>query len=433
MNKQKKQERHEELMNTDELSAFIESYSSKNGSKGNRLLTDRIGIAIDGSADSKLSNNHTIVLGAPGSGKGYHYVVPNLLQSNSAYVVVDMGGNTKAEYGPALKKAGYEIKCVNLSEPAEGDRYNLFRNISRENADADIDEIAAALTQNPVKKNDDLFFKRCETQLLCALIEYVYHKEPAEKQSLRRVVELLDTFNFGEEGSAEKAPLDTLFENYEAEDPGALAVRNYNVFSMGGGKTRLTVAYSLRQRLDVYARESAEQFSGTDTIDLQTLGRNPKYALFVNIPVIENELSNLSTVLLLQAFSAAVKNRNTKGCTSGVVSVHFVLDEFGSVPAIPHLPSILAVGRCSGFTCSMTVQSLEQIRTTYGDEANLIINRTPLLFLGSVIPEDIEYLLSISDYVSARSLTHMPLDECILFIPGKHPIWDKKLNPKKFK
>lgn len=77
--------------------------------ENNRLLSRPVQISKKG-----LSNNNTIVIGSPGTGKSTGIVIPNLLTASASYVVLDVKGELLDGYGNYLKEKGYRIKALNL-------------------------------------------------------------------------------------------------------------------------------------------------------------------------------------------------------------------------------------------------------------------------------------------------------------------------------
>ena len=62
-------------------------------------------------------NNNTLILGGSGSGKTRGYVMPNILQAHSSYIVTDPKGEILEKAGYFLSEIkGYKIRVLNLDE-----------------------------------------------------------------------------------------------------------------------------------------------------------------------------------------------------------------------------------------------------------------------------------------------------------------------------
>lgn len=61
-------------------------------------------------------NLNVCVIGGGGMGKTYNYVLPNILQANTSYVITDRDGYLLNKTGKFLKEQGYIVKVLNLND-----------------------------------------------------------------------------------------------------------------------------------------------------------------------------------------------------------------------------------------------------------------------------------------------------------------------------
>lgn len=80
----------------------------------NIILTDNVQLSLDTAQTGK--NLNVCVVGGAGYGKTYNYVLPNILQANTSYVITDRGGYLLKKTGKFLKEQGYIIKVLNLND-----------------------------------------------------------------------------------------------------------------------------------------------------------------------------------------------------------------------------------------------------------------------------------------------------------------------------
>ena len=101
------------------------------GDKQGRILSQHITISKSG---KKIANNNMIVVGAPGTGKSFRIVAPNLLRNDASVVVLDVKGDLLRNYGKAMEKNGYQIKCLDVisSDFGKSHMYNPFVYIKTE-------------------------------------------------------------------------------------------------------------------------------------------------------------------------------------------------------------------------------------------------------------------------------------------------------------
>lgn len=78
----------------------------------NIILTDDVQLSLDTAQTGK--NLNVCVISGGGMGKTYNYVLPNILQANTSYVITDRDGYLLNKTGKFLKEQGYIVKVLNL-------------------------------------------------------------------------------------------------------------------------------------------------------------------------------------------------------------------------------------------------------------------------------------------------------------------------------
>ena len=68
-----------------------------------------------------------------GAGKTYSYCKPNILQTNTSYVVLDPKGEIVRDTGNLLEEKGYEIKVLDLINMDKSHCYNPFVYLKTDN------------------------------------------------------------------------------------------------------------------------------------------------------------------------------------------------------------------------------------------------------------------------------------------------------------
>lgn len=81
-------------------------------SDNNIILTNDVQLSLNTAKTGK--NLNVCVIGGAGTGKTYNYVLPNILQANTSYVITDRDGYMLKKTGKFLEKQGYKIKVLNL-------------------------------------------------------------------------------------------------------------------------------------------------------------------------------------------------------------------------------------------------------------------------------------------------------------------------------
>ena len=139
-----------------------------------QLYSKHVALSLDTSLTQL--NLNAIVFGGSGSGKSRFFVMPNLLQANSSYVVTDPSGELMAGTAKFLQSRGYTIRCLNIEHMEASCRYNPFAYVKE---DADILIMVNALLANiegPRKggSGDNKFWDETSQTLLTALCGYLF-------------------------------------------------------------------------------------------------------------------------------------------------------------------------------------------------------------------------------------------------------------------
>ena len=98
--------------------------------KENKLLTKNVRLGLDTHKHRRSLN--VLVIGGSGAGKSRSYVMPNILEANTNYVITDPKSEVLLATGGWLKENGYDIRVLNLVNLEQSDGYNPFRYIRDE-------------------------------------------------------------------------------------------------------------------------------------------------------------------------------------------------------------------------------------------------------------------------------------------------------------
>lgn len=109
----------------------IDNLNPRYQSLDGTILGEGVVIPCDGR--KTLLNNNTLAIGPPGSGKTWGYVISNIMQLNSSYVISDPKGNLYDRYAPGLRDAGYDVKLLDFVRTWRSNtRWNAFANAREE-------------------------------------------------------------------------------------------------------------------------------------------------------------------------------------------------------------------------------------------------------------------------------------------------------------
>jgi len=201
--------------------------------KENKLLTKNVRLGLDTHKHRRSLN--VLVIGGSGAGKSRSYVMPNILEANTNYVITDPKMEVLIATGGWLKENGYDIRVLNLVNLEQSDGYNPFRYL-RDEKDALrlVNNLIQATTPKGSHESDP-FWTKAETALLQAIILMLWQEAPEYEQNFSMVMRVLEYAEVKEEDEEYVSPLDLLFQSIEREKPDSVAVRQYRVFKMAAG------------------------------------------------------------------------------------------------------------------------------------------------------------------------------------------------------
>ena len=420
-----------------------EQYSILSRNKGIILAQDNY-LPVD-----KRGNVNVLVVGGSGSGKSASYSIPNAFQMLGSYVFTDPKGELYDKTAGYLRKNGYEIKVLNLVNPANSDGYNPLMHISSE---IDVDVVANTIVkgQTAESSKSDPYWDDMAEMLLKALIYYLMAVRPEEEQNLASCSELVRAAN----SNGGSNLLTELINQLPYDHPARMY---YKSIEIAPEKTYGSILSSLQSKLGKFDSKEIAEVTSTDTINFEDIGTK-KTAVYV----ISSDTHKAYDFLLTIFFSQMIQQLYDFADKNGGrlrVPTFFILDEFANIGQIPDFDKKISTSRSRGISFSVILQNLDQLEAVYEKSYETIMgNCDTHVFLGSNSYKTVEYFskalgektisrenLSInrdkqfhrqgysdSDQVMARALMtpdelrRMDNDLCIIYEKGIKPVKAKK-------
>ena len=346
----------------------------------NKILTQNVGLGLNSKKHRR--NLNVLVCGGSGAGKTRFYCKPNIMQTNTSFVVLDPKGEIVRDLGHLLEKSGYEVKVLDLINMEKGHCYNPFVYLKSDN---DVQKLVTNLFKATTPKgssSNDPFWDTAASMLLLALVFYLKYEAPEEEQNFPMVMELLRAGEVHEDDDSYLSPLDVLFNKLESREPEHIAVKYYRDYRSGSAKTLKSIQITLASRLEKFNLESLASLTMVDELDLPSLGEK-KTALFALIPDNDTSFNFLVSILYTQLFQQLFFLADHKYGGSLPVHVHFVMDEFANVSLPDDFDKILSVMRSREVSVSIILQNLAQLKALFEKQWESIVgNCDEFLYLG---------------------------------------------------
>ena len=348
-------------------------------------------------------NLNALIIGSSGSGKSRYYVMPNLAQANTSFLVTDPKGEVQRAMGQRLKDKGYEIRSLNLIDFDRSDTFNPLRYFNPEQAEVDCAILVENLITNtsgqkPSGGSD--FWEKAERALLTAFVSYIYFTKGAQG-TLIDVVDMLAKMQASEENEEATSEVDAIFsvakecvevfdQNPDEYDEEATIMLNglrfacsqYNIYTQGAGETKKSIIISLGVRMAPLHMAQLRRILGSDTIDADQVGKR-RSAIFLVIPDSHQAFSFIASIFYELFFerNMYLADHNPSGRLE--VPVQCFMDEFANIGLIPKFEKLIATIRSREISASIILQAQSQLKAIYKDNADTIVgNCDSTLFLG---------------------------------------------------
>ena len=361
----------------------------------NKILTQNVRIGFN--AQRHRRNLNILVIGGSGAGKTRFFVKPNVMQAagNGAefsMILTDPKGELALSTGRMLEECGYQVRILDLIHPYQSHCYNPFVYLRDDN---DVQRLVTNLfkaTTPPGSTTQDPFWDNAAQMLLMALVFYLKYEAPEDEQNFAMVMEMLRAGEVDEEDSKMLSALDTLFFDLRKTDPDHIALKYYDAYHSGSGKTLKSIQITLAARLDKFNLESIASLTITDELDLWRIGEE-KTALFAIIPDNDTSFNFLVSILYTQLFQQLFEVADKKYGGSLPVPVQFIFDEFANISLPTDFDKILSVMRSRGVSVSIILQNLAQLKALFEKQWESIVgNCDEFVYLGGNEKETHKYV-----------------------------------------
>lgn len=417
-------------------------------------------------------NNNTLILGGSGSGKTRGYVMPNILQAHSSYIVTDPKGEILEKAGYFLSEIkGYKIRVLNLDEKTLSDGYNPFMYIHPERDGYEerilslIETIIINTDGGEKKGGSDPFWDKAERLFLQAIFFFTCDGFIDKERNMNTVMELISMLQIAEDEDNYDSDLDYFVEIFERKyGSDHIGVRQWKEFRQkASGKTAKSIVISAVARLAPFRTKTVREIFSYDSMNLDMVGEE-KTAIFIVVPPTDTTFNFIAGMLFTQLFQELQYCATQKHKHDGQklpVPCRFILDEVANTCKIPNFVKILAYARSFGIGITPILQSLEQIKNLYKDEWGVIVdNCNELLYLGSITHKDtLEYMSFLlgkgtfdkrttghtrgrqgsssenfdvigRELMTPDEIRKMEKKNCILIVGGRNPFFSEKYEYK---
>lgn len=314
----------------------------------------------------------SLIVGSTGSGKSRGILIPSLdlltfgdggNGSEPHSVALSDPKNEMLELcGEELEDRGYSVLLLDTQSPMKGNRYNPLTALVRfidagltQEAEQAADSMAAVIVPDDRGAGSSHWVESARSLLSALILLTALHDScPAEAKNLATVNEILCRGTEGA-GADPASGLKALFRELPAGHP---AKARASQFLSSGGNEMRSILSTLKVRMRIFSSAPIAWMVSGDEIDPERV-LTEKTALFLHVLDDDNPYNAILTILLDSLWATA---RILAEANGGALDRPFTVigDEWGNLPTVKSLPSVLSLGRSYGYFCHTAVQNLAQ-------------------------------------------------------------------------
>uniref|UniRef100_UPI0004719BD8 VirD4-like conjugal transfer protein, CD1115 family n=1 Tax=Heyndrickxia ginsengihumi TaxID=363870 RepID=UPI0004719BD8 len=165
--------------------------------------------------------------------------------------------------------------------------------------------------------------------------------------------------------------LDLFFKARGSSDPASIW---YATSNFAAGNTRSSIFSTAMDKLQIFASVPNAKLTSKNSLNLADIGFGDKpVAVFMVTPDYDRSNHVLASIFTSQLYRVNAEKASKSDSGKMKRRVQMILDEFGNMPPVDGMASMVTVGAGRGFRIHLVIQSYAQIKTLYGDDSDTII------------------------------------------------------------
>lgn len=315
------------------------------------------------------SENHTLVIGATGSGKTKSVVDPlvySLAKAKESMIITDPKGEIYKEHSNMLRDRGYDIIVLNFREPQHGNCWNpltlpyqLYKAGNTDKATELVDDVALNILKD--KKAQDPFWENSAADYFSGVALGLF--EDAKEDEVN-----LNSISYVTTVGEEKCPPSNYIKEYfnmkgESSTPYVFASNTIN----SPTETKGGILSVFRQKIRLFAsREQLSEMLSKSDFNMRDIGKKPT-AVFMVIHDEKTTYHALATIFIKQCYETLIDVAQECGGKLPV-RTNFILDEFANMPPLKDVTTMVTAARSRQIRFTFIIQNFAQLNDVYGKE-----------------------------------------------------------------
>lgn len=325
------------------------------------------------------SDTHSLILGTTGSRKTRSVVFPMVLNIASAkekqsMIVHDTKGDVPKYTYDYLKKQGYDVYVLNFRDPSASDHYNIFDSVTdlikrnKKKANRKLGDICYQLFEESLSSEKDPYWLSTVSDYFAGLYEALcvfsnYNKRYVTFSNLMTFHRIIK--NGGTKATIVKYLLKE--KNHPAiADSLSSVVDNAT-------DTKKNLLSMVNNPFNTF--ESISPITYKSDFTAKDLATKPT-CVFIVTPDESTEFNFMVSLIVKEIYGELLDYATTQKGNTLPVTVHFLIDEFGSLPKIDSFNSMISAARSRNIRFHLILQTFSQLRQVYNEfgAANIFNN-----------------------------------------------------------
>ncbi|HZY40336.1 MAG TPA: type IV secretory system conjugative DNA transfer family protein [Mucilaginibacter sp.] len=376
----------------------------------------------------RKSFENILLSGPTGSGKTVRLIAKNLFTLRNCSIIINDSSKELFLLVSGHLNQFFNILTLNFSDSTISSGFNVLSRIKKPN---DVNKIAHLLVASSLDKGNssDPFWSLQSKSLLQILIRLILH-QPEEYRNMANVLHVLNNF------AAQPKKVDVWIAKTKDEK----LILDYKALISTPEKTLQNIVASAKAALQLFDDPEIAKTTAYDTIDFDQLRQKPTIIFLQNSISDQKYISILNSIFFEQLYGHILQELPGKN----ELDTFIILEEASSM-YIPMLPLALANTRKHRVGNLICVQSPNQLKTLYKDEADNIASNcvTKIYLPGQTSMEVLRDLESLSGkciYIDEKKQERvkqlLTVDEIrllpenrTLILSGNHPFIKGRTSP----
>lgn len=315
--------------------------------------------------------NHSLIMGASGSGKSQSFMKPLIRilgRAGESMIVTDPKGELYESCGNLLKEKGYKLLLINFRDPEFGSAWNPFSYPYRVYKEGNVDkanellqDLASNILIDPNNKAEP-FWEQTASNFFTGLSLGLFDDASESEVNINSINMMAET---GEDRIGASTYIKEYFKGKGELSPAYIAAASC---INAPNETRGGIMSTFRTKTRIFSSQQmlSEMLSHSD-FDMRDIGKE-KTAVFLKIHDEKTTYHALATIFVKQVYESLIAVAQTCPGLKLPYRTNFVLDEFANLPALKDVESMITASRSRRIRFNFVIQNFSQLNKSYGKD-----------------------------------------------------------------